>query len=90
MLRFSLWRGQEAASHSLADLWKQPDVIAELQELLPILRERIGHTPLPLPEHPDVPLFVHCHYSLAEILGAFGILTECRIYWITMSALASG
>lgn len=44
-------------------------------ELLPLLRDRIDHLDYTLPEHPHVPLRVHCHYNLPEILAAFGVLT---------------
>ena len=48
-----------------------PGVREEMLALLPVLEARVDHQDHPLEEHPDVPLRVHCHYSLAEILAAF-------------------
>lgn len=73
MLRFSLWTGNEAREAHVGLI--PAAVREELAALLPLLEERVDHLSHPLPEHPDVPLRVHCHYSLAEILAAFGILT---------------
>jgi len=74
MLRFSLCQGAEAASvfRTIADL---PAVRQELRELLAVLLNRIHRRSHALPEHPEVPLAVHCHYSLNEILAAFGVMT---------------
>lgn len=52
-------------------LWAHPQVMAELAELMEVLRERIEHVPVPLASHPDVPLFVHARYTRREILAAF-------------------
>ncbi len=74
MLRFSLSQGSEAAS--LFDrLEKLPAVREELRELLAVLLNRIHRRSQALPEHPEVPLAVHCHYGLDEILAAFGVMT---------------
>ena len=40
-----------------------------------MLREAIDHQAFPLTEIPSVPLQIHCHYSLSEILAAFGVWT---------------
>ncbi|MGE0493422.1 MAG: DUF3427 domain-containing protein [Vulcanimicrobiota bacterium] len=45
----------------------------ELSALVPVLESRIDHLDHPLDEHPDVPLRVHCHYSLDEVLAALEV-----------------
>lgn len=54
-------------------LWSQPQVIAELRELLGVLRTRIDHKQFSLTQHPDVPLRVHARYTRNEMLAAFGV-----------------
>lgn len=81
MLHFSLWSGDLAARPidlGLRSLWAEVAVLEELRALLPVLRDRVDHQDHPLSEHPEVPLRVHCHYSLAEILAGFGVMTPER------------
>lgn len=78
MLRFSLWTGEEAAKADLESLFSFPAVREELLTLLSSLEDRLDHLSHPLPQHPEVPLRVNCHYTLAEILAAFGVLTPER------------
>jgi hypothetical protein len=52
-------------------LHAHPQVVAELRELLPVLRQRIDHLHVPLSEQADVPLQVHARYSRIEALAAF-------------------
>ena len=80
MLRFSLWTDEKAAAAHLGMLEEHPAVREELLELLPVLEERVDHQSHPLPEHAEVPLRVHCHYSQSEILAAFGVLTSQTPY----------
>ncbi len=54
-------------------LWAHPQVRAELQELLPLLGDRISHVQHAVPSHPTVPLRVHARYTRIEILAAFGV-----------------
>lgn len=54
-------------------LWRHPQVLRELDELLEALGDRIEHRPVELDGHPDVPLQVHARYSRVEILAAFGV-----------------
>ena len=78
MLHFSLWPPEVASTpilEKLQELWADPRALQELRALLPVLREAIDHQAFPLTEVPGVPLQVHCHYSLSEILAAFGVLT---------------
>ena len=53
-------------------LWKHPQVRAEIVELLSVLRDRIAHVTVPLADA-KVPLQVHARYSRIEILRAFGV-----------------
>lgn len=81
MLHFSLFSTEAAArpiDEGLKNLWEEGTALEELRALLPVLRERVDHQDHPLPEHPDVPLRVHCHYSLAEILAGFAVMTPDR------------
>lgn len=80
MLRFSLWTGAEAAGHAAEELRELPAVREEFMQLLPVLRDRVEHLEYRVESHPEVPLAVHCHYSLAEICAAFGILNDQRLH----------
>lgn len=78
MLHFSLWDPKEASKGLLAkfqDLWDDPWAVRELRALLPVLRERIDHRTWNLRRFPNIPLSIHGHYSLSEILAAFDVLT---------------
>lgn len=61
----------ETIEDAAALLWKHPQVLAELGELMEVLLERMEHVPVELASHPDVPLFVHARYTRREILAAF-------------------
>ncbi len=54
-------------------IWRHPQVLAELRELLPLLRASIDHLHTPLDTHPDAPLQIHARYTRLEILAAFGL-----------------
>jgi hypothetical protein len=54
-------------------VWRHPQVLHELRELLPVLRERVDHLHVPLETHPDAPLQIHARYTRLEILAAFGL-----------------
>lgn len=49
-----------------------PQVIAELTEVLELLRSHIEHVPIPLNAWPNIPLRVHAQYTRIEIQAAFG------------------
>ena len=51
-------------------VWKHPQVLAEIRELMPLLRERSDHILRPLPDRPGNPLQVHARYTRQEILVA--------------------
>jgi len=53
-------------------IWKHPQVLAELGELMDVLAVRVDHVQAPLTSYPDVPLYVHARYTRREILAAFG------------------
>jgi len=59
---------EEAASL----IWKHPQVLAELDQLMEVLAERIDHVQAPLSTHPETPLYIHARYTRREILAAFG------------------
>jgi superfamily II DNA or RNA helicase/HKD family nuclease len=54
-------------------VWRHPQVLEELRELLPVLRDRVDHLHAPLATHPDAPLQIHARYTRLEILAAFGL-----------------
>ncbi len=54
-------------------LWRHPQVLYELAELLDVLADAISHVSTPLTGRPDVPLAVHARYTRIEILAALGI-----------------
>ena len=55
------------------DLWRHPQVLAELSELLPLLATRVSHLNSPLEPTGPNPLQIHGRYTRTEILGAFGV-----------------
>jgi superfamily II DNA or RNA helicase len=55
-----------------SELWKHPQVRADLREMFGVLAEQISHVSLPLTGLPTVPLQVHARYTRLEILAAFG------------------
>jgi superfamily II DNA or RNA helicase/HKD family nuclease len=77
--------GREASLYEGAQLlWEHPEVLAEVRELLAILARRIGHLPIHLSTHADVPLEIHARYTRIEILAAFGVGERAKIpRWMT-------
>ncbi|MEO8270018.1 MAG: DEAD/DEAH box helicase family protein, partial [Aureliella sp.] len=53
-------------------IWNHPQVLAELDQLMEVLAERIDHVQVPLSTHAAAPLYVHARYTRREILAAFG------------------
>ena len=64
---------------ALCVLWMHPQVIAELQQLVDLLKDSIGHVPVALSTHPDAPLFINARYSRREILAAFSQGNDFRV-----------
>jgi hypothetical protein len=56
----------------IAQLWANPQVRAELREVLALLRERVPYLDLPLGVG-VAPLALHSRYTRAEILSAFAV-----------------
>ncbi len=54
-------------------LWSHPQVLAELIQILGVLRDRVDHVHMQVPAKPDVPLQVHARYTRREILDACNI-----------------
>ncbi|MEI7446087.1 MAG: DUF3427 domain-containing protein, partial [Burkholderiales bacterium] len=83
MLVASLLARHVSAETSLVDgarlVWRHPQVLHELAQLLEVLADRIGHLPEPLDGRPDVPLRVHARYTRIEILAAFGVGRGARV-----------
>lgn len=52
-------------------LWKHPQVLVELEQLLVVLEQRIDHIQPKLSTHPEVPLCIHARYTRREMLAAF-------------------
>jgi superfamily II DNA or RNA helicase len=53
-------------------LWQHPQVLKELQELLPLLRRRVSHKHQAYDLNGPVPLQIHARYTRIELLAAFG------------------
>lgn len=60
-------------------LWRHPQVLAELLELMEVLSERIEHVPADLARYPDVPLCIHARYTRREILAAFSVADQLKV-----------
>ncbi|ARA92867.1 hypothetical protein AWN76_006615 [Rhodothermaceae bacterium RA] len=75
--------GPEAAgapAEHLRRLYGHPAIVAELQQLWPLLEARIRHVPKPAGLDPDIPLRLHCSYTRDEIMAAFGDVRDGRLY----------
>jgi superfamily II DNA or RNA helicase len=78
MLHFDLWPSDDSRiglQESLARLFRSPNIVSELRELLPIAGANASHLvkDADLPE--EVPLKLHARYARNEILAAFGEAT---------------
>lgn len=69
-------------------LWKHPNLLSELKQVLDVLDDQIIHEHTPLSISDSVPLLVHAHYSRDEVLAAFGAsdithprLLQAGVYW---------
>lgn len=69
-------------------LWRHPQVLLELRELMDVLAIRVTHLPISLDSDINVPLQVHAQYTRLEILAAFGLGRGIRtppwregVYW---------
>jgi len=75
MLAATLLRALDAeAPQKLRDcLVDRPALVSELDALFEAQLDRVAHLPIPLAQRPELPLHVHCRYSLDQVLAAFGI-----------------
>ena len=69
----------DSLESALQVLWAHPQVLAELCELLDVLRERINHVQAPLACRPDVPLQLHARYTRREIQASLGEALRLRV-----------
>ena len=53
-------------------VWRHPQVLAELQEIVAVLNKKISHLQIPYDELGSNPLQIHARYTRIEILAAFG------------------
>jgi hypothetical protein len=63
-------RSKATLPEFIEDVWSNPQVLAELRELLDLLHGTGDHLDIPL-GLPDVPLRIHARYTRDEILAAF-------------------
>jgi len=76
MTHFTLWGWAEpldTLDEKLTRLWANPARREEVLDLLHVLRTRIRRVTKPVAPVGDLPLHLHVHYSLAELLAAFGV-----------------
>lgn len=65
-------REGESLEAGAAELWKHPQVLDELGQLMDVLESRIDHIHQPLACRMDSPLQLHARYTRPEILMALG------------------
>jgi hypothetical protein len=53
-------------------IWQHPQVLAELRDILEILRGRISHKDCPYDPAGHNPIHIHARYTRIEILAAYG------------------
>lgn len=76
MTHFLLWGWDESLDRMderMQDLWAHGARLHELGEIVTVLREQMGRVTTPLDMQSATPLHVHARYSLAELLGGFGV-----------------
>lgn len=71
VLTESVLKGDESLDDAANLIWSHPQVLAELDQLLEVLGERLDHVHQPLSTHPEVPLNIHARYTRREVLAAF-------------------
>lgn len=71
------YMAQQSASERL---FQHPAVVAELSQILEILLDEVDHVALPFQTVPDVPLHIHCRYSLDQIMAAFAVEKSGKLY----------
>lgn len=85
MLHVDLWSagpGPTSLQTSLDRLWRNPNIVSELKELLGVLGARASRLALDAGLEPEIPLRLHARYSRYELLAALGEATAERpTYW---------
>jgi len=71
-------RASSSLQQAIEELWRHPQVRAELVELLDLLADRIDHLQPALDVEDRVPLRAHARYTRNEILAAFGVGAGAR------------
>ncbi len=71
VLTETVLKADELLDDAAALIWRHPQVLAELGQLMEVLADRTEHLPHRLSTHPDIPLNVHARYTRREILAAF-------------------
>lgn len=63
---------QISLQEALELIWQHPQVLAELRDILEILRGRISHKDCPYDPAGHNPIHIHARYTRIEILAAYG------------------
>jgi len=66
-------RTSDSLLEGIEEVWRHPQVLAELRELLTLLHARVSHVPRSSGLPSDIPLQAHARYTRLEILAALGI-----------------
>ncbi|WP_407345314.1 DUF3427 domain-containing protein [Pengzhenrongella phosphoraccumulans] len=61
-------------------VWAHPQVLAEISELLAVLKSGTDHVHTPLTTHPDSPLQIHARYSRIEVLTSLGLVDGAKAF----------
>src|SRR5690606_33821550 len=72
-------RKEASLSEACTLLWRHPQVLAELRQLLDVLGERVDRVTQPLRSRPNNPLRIHARYTRLEILAGFGVGHSAKI-----------
>ncbi|MGK0362805.1 MAG: superfamily II DNA or RNA helicase, partial [Bradymonadia bacterium] len=78
MLSTALFQASAVGEDALAPLWDHPALLTELRALLRLRREQLDHQVLPFAH--KAPLSVHAHYTLSEVMAAFGDVRNNALY----------
>ncbi|MFT5145227.1 MAG: hypothetical protein ACI84D_003869, partial [Thalassolituus oleivorans] len=71
------YMGQDDATDRL---FKHPAIVAELRQILEVLLDDVDHVALPFATVSEVPLSIHCRYSLDQIMAAFTVEKGGKLY----------
>jgi hypothetical protein len=75
MLFFTLWRDRGGFSDYATgwdELWANAAVREEIVQVLDVASSLVSHVPVRIPGMESVPLWVHCRYTMDEILAGVG------------------